>query len=279
MDLPEEFRSSIFSYDNLKEAKGLHVSLTGNNWIGREVREEDIPFYQKLFNTPEVMKTFEDGVTKPPRSVAMRVTKFWMQPFFMGQPKGSITILTSDTHTPIGFVLLKSGIGKGMCEIQAAGLPEFWGKGIGSEVLGQIVNTWAPEINRIANGKGFKESQYMALTSAFNNFNTYPLWGFEASSMLSNTRSIKLLDKFDFKPASDRLFHPDIKINLEGNILFESSEELETYLKSLYDPETNDKPLTLDDRYSLIDQDGKTRTFSYSNYSKRIQYHFERLLG
>ncbi len=271
------FESEIFSYDNVENARNLHVSLKGTNWHAREVKEQDIPFYKDLFQNAEIMKKFGDGQIRLPEATEKRMRDIWFTRFQEGHPHASLTVFESDSQAPIGHAVAGNGEGIGVSEISGAGLPSYWGKGMGTEVMKKIITEWGPEVRRIGLGKNLDDIQDEKIIKAFQCFGGKELCRFDATASPSNPGSWKILDKFGFKAANFKVKSSDPVLNLEQNE-FSSPENLEEHMVKLFDTSSNTL-LTSGFRYRLIDPEGNVRTFSKHEKYARIKYHFEYTLN
>lgn len=267
------FESPIFTYDDKENAKDLHVSLQGNKWEIQEVTEQDIPFYQQLFSNLEVMTKFGDGQIRSPDSTAQRLRDVWIPRFQNGQPHGGLMIFDPDTHERVGNIVAGAGDGAGISEIAGAGLPQHWGRGIGFEVLEIIVQQWGPEVRRIGLGTGLDELQDGNIIRAFKCFDGQELSRFDATASPSNPGSWKILDKLGFKAAASQVQDLENPLDFDNKEL-QSPQALEETLLKLFDS-SGDVSYKISTRYSLIDPEGKERTFSKHASYDRIKYHFE----
>lgn len=199
------FQSDIFTYDDVKNAKGLHVTLKGNNWQATDVKEQDIAFHQQLFSNPQVMAGFADGQTRTPNSTKQRVSGIWLPRFQNGQPHGGMTVSNLEDKKNFGHIVAGGGEGAGVSEIAYSYMPAYWGKGMGYAVLEAIVNPWAIEVRRIALGEGLDELQDANIIKKFNCFGGQPLNRFDATASPSNTASYRILEKCGFKAAASNV--------------------------------------------------------------------------
>lgn len=265
------FESEIFTYDDKKNAKGLHVFLEGRNWQAKEVIEEDIPFHQKLFSDPEVMAGFADGQVRIPTATAQRLQNMWIPRFQNGRPHGGLTVFTLQDQEKIGHVVAGGGDEAGVSEIAYSYMPNYWGRGVGSEVVGAMVHQWGPEVRRIGMGKNLDEVQDKNIIEAFQCFDGKVLERFDATASPSNPRSWKILEKFQFQAAASKVQDTD-PLDFEQKEI-QSPQDLEKELLKIYD--IVDSSYTVGTRYKLIDHEGKQRTFSKHNRFDRIKFHFE----
>lgn len=268
------FKSEIFNYDDAPNARNLHVTLKGKNWHAAEVTEKDIPFYQQIFNKPDVMAKFGDGKVRTPESTEQRLRTSWLVRYQNGQPHGSLTVYNSESNERIGYAVAGAGDTPTVSEIAGAGLPEYWGKGIGTDVMKQIIEVWGPEVRRIGLGNGLDEKNDAKIIKAFRCFGDRELARFDATASPTNPCSWKILEKFNFMPAAFKVAHLEPTVDLDHKD-FESPEKLEEHIVKLFDV-SGVQPLKVGVRYRLIDPEGKLRTFSKHENYDRIKYHFER---
>jgi RimJ/RimL family protein N-acetyltransferase len=268
------FESDIFTYDDKENAKGLHVSLKGNKWQAKEVTEQDISFHQQLFSNPQVMAGFADGQIRTPESTEQRLRNMWIPRFQNGRPHGGLTVSDPETQENFGHVVAGGGDEAGVSEIAYSYLPAYWRKGIGSAVLGTIVQQWGPEVRRIGLGTGLDELQDANIIKAFKCFDGQELNRFDATASPSNPGSWKILEKFGFEAAASKVQNLEDTLDLDNKEL-QSPQALEEELLKLFDS-SGDISYKIATRYRLIDTDGAVRTFSKHATYDRIKYHFER---
>ena len=273
LDAYAVFDSKIFTYEDVKGAKNLHVSLKGSTWYAKEVTKQDIPFHQKLFSDSVVMAGFADGQVREPEATKARLEDMWIPRFEQGHLHGGLTVFDPETDEPMGHVVAGGGDGAGVSEIAYSFLKNYWGKKIGTGIVGAIVQEWAPEVRRIGLGKDLDSKEDTPVIDAFSCFGGQVLIRLDATASPSNPGSWKILDKYDFEPAISNLSKKETVLDLEG---IESFEEVEQKTLKLFDISSTDTPLKVGVRYRMIDSDGKLRTFSKHAQYERIKYHFER---
>ena len=135
---------SLFTWDDHASGTGLHVSFQGKDkrgepWILHEAREKNTSFYQGLFSDPEVVKTMGDGRTVEIEKTETRVNN-WLQRFAYGVPWGGITIEQDQQAVGTPVVGKK---GPGIATFARAFTPLSQRKGMGTAVLGFLVEEWA----------------------------------------------------------------------------------------------------------------------------------------
>jgi RimJ/RimL family protein N-acetyltransferase len=271
------FKSTLFTYDDPQSAKGLHVSLQGSSskgieWRAQEVTEADIPFYQGLFGDQKVMTGFADGKIRSPEFTAQRLGA-WISRFQNGHPHGGLTVFRTEDQETLGHIVAGAGDAPGVSEIAYSYVPTSWGTGLGSAVLGTIVQQWGPEVRRIGLGIGLDEIQDANIVTAFKCFGGKTLERFDATASPSNPGSWKILDKFGFGAATFKVENLETPLDLDNREL-QSPQALEENILNLFHG-SGDNPYKIDTRYQLIDTEGKLRTFSKHAKYDRIKYHFE----
>jgi GNAT superfamily N-acetyltransferase len=180
-----------------------------------------------------------------------------------------------DTPQTINLFLSLAGGGDeaGASEIAYSYMPTYWGKGIGSAVLGTIVQQWGPEVRRIGLGTGLDELQDANIRKAFKCFDGQELNRFDATTSPSNPGSWKILEKFGFEAAVSKVQNLEDTLDFD-NKEFQSPQALEGELLKLFDS-SGDVSYKIATRYRLIDTDGAVRTFSKHATFARIKFHFE----
>lgn len=266
------FKSNIFEFDDPLRAKNLHVCLEGDYWKAKEVSEQDLPFYVQLFGNPNVMKSFADGKPFTPETTEKILRNFWIPRFQNGQPYGALKIYDIKTQEEWGHFIVVPQKGKeGVAEIGYVYAEKCWGRGLASSIVNKIVHEWAPEVRRIGQGLGLDTSKYANIVSSFQ-CEGKPLNWLYATADPSNLGSCKVLEKLGFRAAVSELLDIENVINFNHKEIH-SYAMLETDLMELFnDPNTDYK---VDKWYSLIDHEGKRRTFSKKSNYKKIRFHFE----
>jgi RimJ/RimL family protein N-acetyltransferase len=267
-----EFTSEIFKYDDVKNAKDLHVSLKGKTskgaeWEAREVKKEDIPFYQELFSNKDVMEYFGERQTRSPESTQKRVEESWIPRFQKGHPHGALTIINPENQKQIGFFIAGGGDEPGASECTFAYMKDCWNQGFGLSVCETMFAKWVPEVRRIGLGQGLDKEADKAIIDAFQCFGKRELQRLDSTSSIANLASVKILDKVGFKPALSAV--KDLKPVLDFSK--KEVQDLESEVLKLFDEEVLKKGC----RYRLIDHEGNMRTFSHHEKYKHIKYHFE----
>ena len=162
-----------------------------------------------------------------------------------------------------------------MAELGYSYIPDSWGNGVGSSVIGKIINEWAPEVRRWGLGTGLDERQDMPIVKAFQCFGGKRLERVDATASPANVGSWRILDRHGFKAAVSHL-NTEREIDFEWGEYGGTAEQqvlaLEKDLEKLY---VGDTPLTSGVRYALTDPNGNERTFSLSSSYNRIKFHFE----
>ena len=267
--------SSLFTWEN--DSTYVHCKLNGTlseeiNWEARDVNlsKEDIEFHQNLFNNEITMRYFGDGSVRSPELTKNRV-KGWVERFEKGEPNGGMIIFQKGTNNPIGHVVAGTGDKPGCSEVAYAYKEEVWGKGIGSDVIKQIVTIWAPIVRQIGLGENhlpFREC-----------FGGKALQRIDATTSPANVASWKVLDKNNFHPAiiNDNDQNLVIKVDadrccVEGKIDFDLMEQ---YIMKTYYTLGAENKLQEGVRYSMIDPEGQARTISKSTDFDKLKYHFE----
>lgn len=264
--------SEIFTYDDPHHAKNLHVSLAGTNWKARDAQESDIPFYQGLFNDPVVMAKYGNGQVYEPNVTEEFMRNRWIHRFQEGHPHGALTIFDPESPEPkpIGYIVAGVEGFPGVSEISGAGLHDYWRQGIGSEVMGTLLETWAPEVRRIGLGSGLDE-QDINIINAFKCFKGKELERFDATASPSNPGSWRIMEKFEFQPAAFKVLQIDPVLDLD-NLEFETPLALESHIVNFFEENSLEPGV----RYRMVDTNGTLRTFSKHEDFQLIKYHFER---
>lgn len=271
------FQSSVFSFDNEAEAAGLHSRLNGSGWHAQDVRREDVSFHEDLFHDSTVMAGFASGKSRPKEQTSWRLEHQWIPRFQQGHPHGGMTVFFNNDglYTKrMGHVVAGGGEGEGVSEIAYSFLPDYWGKGFGSSIVGEIVHTWAPEVRRIGLGEGLDLQTDGHIISKFRCFGGQVLTRLDATASPTNPASWKILTKHGFKAAAFKVGKFEAVMDLDGQDVDLSS--VETRLLSLHDASQVPLPLERGTRYQMIDTDGTVRTFSAHAKWDRIKFHFER---
>ncbi|MFN7710476.1 MAG: hypothetical protein ACK5O7_05930 [Holosporales bacterium] len=301
--------SEIFYYEDSEGAKRLHVRLggcskAGIQWVARDVQEKDIPFMEDHFFDERVMKNYGSGERREKNATRERLQTIWIPRFDNGHPHGGMTLLKAyleegrvHSRQPIGHAVAGGGDGPGVSEV-AYGLNPYldvegrqerlWGQGIISSVLGEIVESWAPEVRRIGLGVGLDERQHMNMIEAFRCFDNQTLAQLDATSSPKNIASWKAMDQRGFGAAQSRVCVTNGIFNFENpdHPTFdglESREKEQVFwqnfeadsLMALFDSKRAPSPLSPGVRYQCYDPFGRLRTFSWDQKFNRIKYHFE----
>jgi len=270
-----QFTSEIFSYDDYANAKGLHVTLKGDNWRAEDIKPDHLQFHINLFGNSTVMAGFADGQVRSAESVTARVKNSIEERFGKGSPHGLLTVLDEEKQ-PFMHVVAGSGDRPGTSELAYAMLPEYWGKKYGEKVVTKIVQEWAPAVYKIGRGIGLQPNAHANIIKAFQCFDGKPLEQIDATASPSNVGSWKILIKTGFKAAKCNLESTEIIIDYDHKE-FESLATMEAELLKLFDiaKSNTDQPLIPGKRYRMIDPKGQLRTISKHTKWERMKYHFE----
>lgn len=261
------------TWDNHESGTGLHViakgkDKAGNEWIGHETLEQDIPFYQDLFGNQEVVKLMGDGTTVPQEEISTRVNK-WVERFAQGRPYGGITIAQQDKsigYIQLGMLPKRPGVGY----LARAFLPDAQGKGLGTSALKFLVEEWAPTIHNIGIGKESNAPE--AAVEKFKCFDGKELQMIYTTARPSNPASWQCYKHFDFHPSPAT--NTTLQISCVG---WEESQHgpLEEHIIHKHFAPTSLEPLEKDALYSMLDENTKPRTLSFLSEYKSLRYHFE----
>lgn len=271
------FESDIFTVEDPNG--NVTVSLSGDTWCAREVRDGDIPSYQALFGDPVVMANYGNGKVRTPEYVEGTLTNMWLPRFANGHPHGSLSVFnTTDPSVDpqfMGFIVAGGGDGPGVSEVAYAYHTDFWGQGYGTALLKSVVETWAPEVRRVGLGVGLDPQTDQAIIDKFKCFGGEVLYRMDATASPSNPGSWKVLTKVGFTNASTGVASIDEYIlDMDG-----SDALVEDCLQPLFDASQSDTPLLPNTRYLMVDGDGNLQTVSYKNRWECFKYHFELQLG
>lgn len=266
--------SPFFSYEDAANARGLHVSVKGSDWVLRDVREEDLSFYGDLLSNGDVVRQFGAGTPLPRKKIASWIRDSWVPRFESGKPSGALTVMHTDGRK-MGYVIGGLGEGPGVSELACAFMPEFWGKGLATSIA-SVVNQWAPEVRRIGLGEGLDPEKDKSVMTAFRCFQEQPLSRLDATASPNNPGSWRILDKLSFGPAASKLKSKEVVLDLgtQGD----AAQNPVDHILKLYDASHNEPPLEKGVRYQLVDEEGRLRTFSFHDMYNALRYHFERVV-
>ncbi len=277
------FSSDIFAFEDITYAKGCQAYLsgegkTGIKWEAHPVALADIPYHVKAFGDATIMAGFATGQTRSAQSVADRITN-WIFRFLNGHPHGGMTILNQETQELIGHIVAGGGDGPGVSEMaytlmeeswDGKGKPGIWGKGIMSDVVGAIVNKWAPEVRRLSSGKDIPE----AVRNAFTCFGGERLKRFDATASPSNPGSWYILKKHGFTAAKTNVKGDEAVADFDNKDL--DPRAFENALMVLYTAETSlEAPLIKGIRYQVVGTDGSLVTVSHHTGYDCMKLHVE----
>lgn len=150
--------------------------------IIRPVKMEDELYYQKLYQSPEVMSLYSEG--KPRKQAAIRRTvEINIDRWERGNPFSCMTIELKESHEVIGSIFISTFARNDNTGILGyLLLPEYWRQGYASEAVKFIIENYLPQI---------KDGQYPEqITSVF------------AYAKSENTASIRILKKIGFREIS-----------------------------------------------------------------------------
>jgi len=279
--------SEIFTCDET----GLHAHLLTEKLEGRELKRENLPFYQNLFTDPRAMKSFGHGVkpeeltaegkfteaevTARGNTIEKYVLTLWLPRLEQGSPHAPMVFYARDESKPT----VHCAVGPGASEPGVGTLgyvvdPDQQGKGYASCTVHSIVNEWSAEVRRIGLGIGLDEIQDQNIIAAFCCFKDRPLERLDATATPSNGASIHILEKNGFTAAPSLAEHSYALETMEDP----SGTAVEDQLVKLYDAAHTPNPLTPGLRYAFNDSNGSPRTFGKDLDYGCIKYYFENSL-
>lgn len=278
-----DFKSDIFSYDNLAEAKGCHVLLKGIakhglEWIARDINETDLPYVIKAFGNATITKSFGYGAPIPEEKIRKKFVDFWIKRFQDGHPHGALILLDAVTQERLGFYVAGEGDSLGASEI--AGLvmeeswdesdqPKSWRQGITTSILNVLIKEWAPEVKRLGTDPIVPDQ----IRKAFQCFNDKPLTLLEATASPINLASWHVLTTFGFEASHVNLASETIVASYEGMLL--ESNQWEELLNSLF-TSLGDNPLDKEKRHLIKGINGTIFALSQHPQFNVLKFHFER---
>lgn len=283
--IASSFNSAIFSFDDPANATGIHVSLSGDAWTGREFQARDTKDYVNIRLNPVIMSQYANGQVVPESETLKRIATVWEPRLKAGQPHSVNSIFVDDKF--VGFTGAGGGSRSGVAEwyiiigdpyyseTSAEGyLPNpMWGKGIGKSVATTIFGEWAPEVRRIGLGIDLDESN-AKIQKAFCCFGGKALESIEATA--SNPASMKILTRGGFGPETVGVVATDINLDFTTRDDVATSKAFDEYLFKLFDSFLTANPLVPGTLYQLTDPDGQKRTFTLSEKYNRLKYYYTR---
>lgn len=264
----------LLIWDNRETATGLHVfgsgvDKKGNTWAAHEVKIEETSFYQNLFTIPEVYSSMGNGKCVIPTKMASYVSSWAEDMFLTGIPGGKITI--HQNNTPIGSIHLANKSGSpGVGELIRALHPSVHSNGLGTELLGFIVNEWAPTLRSVALGQ-YADAPPLAVDK-FKCFEGETLNTICATARPSSVKSWKAYKHYDFHPSAPQ--NDDLLISCVG-WEYSLNGPLEEYIMHRFFSADANIQLESDVLYSLLDENEEPRTLSYVSMYGSLCYHFE----
>lgn len=263
----------LLIWDNRETATGLHVfgsgvDKKGNTWAAHEVKIEETSFYQNLFTIPEVYSSMGAG-TAISDSKMNHYIQFWTNLFSNGIPRGRITVAQNNELVGIVQLAGKSG-NPGVGELIRALHPSVHSNGLGTELLGFIVNEWAPTLRSVALGQ-YADAPLLAVDK-FKCFEGETLHTICATARPSNIKSWKAYKHYDFHPSSPQ--NDDLLISCVG-WEYSLNGPLEEYIMHRFFSADANIQLERDVLYSLLDENEEPRTLSYVSMYGSLRYHFE----
>ena len=264
-----DFQSSIFSVDE-HTSSYLHTYIKGEGWHATNATNADQPFIESIFMDQDLMQWFGAGPSPHAQDAYDRTLKLWLPRFEDGYPHGGLIIRQDQTNLSMGFIMGGYTPTPGAAGIAYVITPDFQGRGLGTSVLRHFITQWAPEVARIGKGEGLPKDH--PLISKFNCFNGKFLERLFAFVSPDNDASLKLLEKNEFfysfcesPPILD--LRP---IFLQGDEDSKSLENIITIQLALL------SFLESENKYTLVDKEGKIKTFALPGHHGRIKYQLER---
>ena len=141
------------------------------------VKKKYLEEYQALFADPKVMEKFAEGKPRDRKVTESRVNT-WIERFETNNPFSSLAVRLRDADEFLGQVVLGGGDKAGTSELAYLFKAKHWGKGLGTEAVGSVVQEYAPQVV----DKGYK-------------INNVPLESIVATARMDNPGSYKILDK------------------------------------------------------------------------------------
>jgi len=265
--------SEIFTYDDPASAKNLHVSLQGESCQMRSLVAADLPLYQNLFSNPTAMSKLGHGELHSFERTAGYVQR-WISRFQEGHPHSNLILSTPESPEQLGYVMARADVGVGVSEISFALLPEHWGKRLTTHAVTAMVHQWAPEVRRIGLGVGLDAIQDAAIIKAFQCFENAPLETLYATARPANPGSWKIFDRLNFQPSALEAEDAEPVLNFDH----QEFASLDVFESKILESFTSSEPLKTGVHYSLVDPEGRVRTFSKHEEYGSLRYHFEKTL-
>ena len=111
----------------------------------RKFIADDLPAFARLYTDPDIMRHLADGVAFTPRQVAERFAR--VQAHYRRQGFGMWAIVDRHTNKIIGRAGLQHLSEVDEVEVGYALFPEYWGKGLATEIAGALVNYGFEKLN------------------------------------------------------------------------------------------------------------------------------------
>lgn len=255
------FCGEIFQFDIPEKAQGLRVCFTTDTARVENVTEEDLPFYHKILNDPEVIGKYASGTPIAQQATQNRIADSIHERFAKGHPTGLLTVKDkNDPSVRFGYVIAGRGDRPGVSEIACVIDKPYQKKGLVTGITTYFVNTIIPQIKEIGQGN-------TPIAHAFQCFGGKALECLDATASPSNEGSWKILDAAGFGPAQYKLIQEDPIVDFQKNCM--RLQEMEKEIFQM-------KNIEMGKRYRLIDINGKLRTFSIHEKYKTVKFHFEK---
>ena len=258
----------ILTWDDEAQGTGLHVAYSAERFQVRDVRLDDLDFYQRIMANPDILKSVGSGQSSPKERVQARVDD-WVGRFQKGLPLGRLTVCQDER--PIGFGHVFGHEKPGYGEIVRVLDSSVQGQGLGTGLLGFLVKDWAPALRNRGLGRDIDPNH--PSVDKFKCFNGEALRVLYTTSRPSNPASWRAYKHFDFAPSPSD--NQEVQLTAEG---WEQSQdgELEAYMTQKYFSELSSVRYASDTLYPMLDENGDPRTLSFKSEYGSLRYHYER---
>lgn len=273
--------SNIFSFGDEQNLANMNVKLsgetkTGLQWTARPVTEADTAFIADFYMNPTTMMYFADGLQTKEEAVKRAQTRIniWQTRFKQGMPHGGLVVLDADMKAIAHFVN-GGGDEPGASEVARMILPDYAGQGMGTSLMQTVVKIWSPEVARLG-----RDQSNEKVAKKFQCFGGEALKRLDATASPSNVSSWKSQDYAGFTAAKSKVQGEGYAVSFDGKeyegvLKRDLYAAMEKDILTLFDANHTPQPLVPGTRYSMVDIDGKVRTFSRHLKYDGIKYHAE----